>query len=283
MKTSGVFNFLACGLLVACGSTHHILGADNNDSGGVSDDIDSGATLDDAELADAAPVNDVNTDDPKTGCRLATLGTTGPYPSDVFSKWLDKTNDAGVAALLDQVLTPSLLSPYKMIVSLDISQNHHYSPQEVTVLENWVKAGGGFMTVTGYHGSPEPQNVNALLVPYGMSYDVNLVLNCGPAPITCPINQWTSHPITTGITSIGFGNGFAVLGSGKMLAHSGGYDVLEAKTYGSGHVVLWGDEWITLNENWIAHPEYQMQKFWQNIVDWMDPTSGCKVPMPPPN
>jgi hypothetical protein len=136
------------------------------------------------------------------------------------------------------------------------------------------------MTMTGFYGSPEPENVNRLLAPYNMSYGPSLVLQ--PGPTTTPITNWIPHPITKGITRIGFGWGFNVLGSGTMLANQDGYDLLEAKEVGLGHVVMWGDEAISFNTEWTSHPEYQVKQFWQNIVDWFDPLSGCVVPDPPP-
>jgi hypothetical protein len=61
-----------------------------------------------------------------------------------------------------------------------------------------------------------------------------------------------------------------------------GYNVLLAQDVGKGHVLMWGDEWITYNDQWTANPQYQVQQFWQNIVDWIDPGGHCKVPDPPP-
>lgn len=214
------------------------------------------------------------------GCHIATLGINGVNPSDIFSSWLDKGGAKSAASLKDQVLTKTLLGPYKMIVALDVSQGHDYSAEEADVLRQWVEAGGGLFTLTGFRGVPEPVNVNRLLVPYGMSYDTTLVLNKGVG-LTWPIPQWQPHPVTAGIALIGFGNGFATLGPGTPLASETGYTVLKAQDVGAGHVLIWGDEWIIFNEQWTAHPEYQVQLFWQNIVDWFNPGAGCVVPDPP--
>ena len=40
-------------------------------------------------------------------------------------------------------------------------------------------------------------------------------------------------------------------------------------------------EWITYDSEWSQHPDYQVQLFWQNIVDWFAPGAHCKVPTPP--
>jgi len=63
-----------------------------------------------------------------------------------------------------------------------------------------------------------------------------------------------------------------------MLANQGGYQVLEVLDVGSGHILTWGDEWISYDSFWSTNP--QVPVFWQNIVDWFDPTGGCKVPIP---
>lgn len=216
------------------------------------------------------------------GCHLATLGETAiTHPADVFSTWLDASGGTkGATALKNQVLTKSLLAPYKMIVAQDISGNHAYTPAEVQELEDWVNAGGGLVVLNGYHGGNEMENANRLLQPFGMSFGTSLILYGGGVSI--PVTNWNPHPITTGITKIGVDNGFEVLGTAPVLATEQGFDVLRATDAGSGHVIAWGDEWITYNSEWSAHPDYQVQKFWQNIVDWFAPGAGCKVPDPPP-
>jgi hypothetical protein len=231
--------------------------------------------LDDAGVNDAdAKVVD--------GCHLATLGEpAATHPADVFSTWLDASGGTkGATSLKNQVLTKSLLAPYKMIVAQDVSGNHAYTPAEVAELEDWVRSGGGLVVLNGYHGGQEMVNANRLLAPFGMSFGTSLILYGGGVSI--PVTNWYPHPITTGITKIGVDNGFEVLGTAPVLATEQGFDVLRATDAGSGHVIAWGDEWITYNSEWSAHPDYQVQKFWQNIVDWFSPGAGCKVPDPPP-
>ena len=213
-------------------------------------------------------------------CRIATLGNPGSAGvGDVFAAWLDKSGGKAAANLLDQTLTPSLLAPYKMIVSQNVSTNHDYSAAEVAVLHDWVNAGGGLMTLTGYADSSEVINVNRLLAPYGLNYGSTGILYGGGH--TLPVTNWVPHAVTTGITRIGVDNGYEAQGGGTLLASEGGADVLRVAEVGSGHVVVWGDEWITYNSEWTAHPDYQVQQFWQNIVDWFMPTAHCKVPDPP--
>src|SRR5439155_24957756 len=129
------------------------------------------------------------------------------------------------------------------------------SPAEVIVLRDWVKAGGGFMTLTGYDDPIEIENTNRLLAPFGISYDSPAIL-CGCFH-SIPINTFMSHPVTQGITRIGFDNGHPVLGSPSTYAREQSWDVLKAADFGTGHVIAWGDEWITYDSEWSQHPDYQ--------------------------
>jgi hypothetical protein len=216
---------------------------------------------------------------PPTGCRIATLGEPGVHPSDLFDNWLDKSGAKSVAALKDQVLTATLLNPYKMLVVRDVKAGHAYSAAEVTVLKKWVDAGGGLLTLSGFGGTDENHNVNLLLAPYGINYGDTLVLYGGGT--TVPITTWAKHPVTKGITRIGFDNGYEALGTATTIGSESGFSVFKAKSFGSGHVLAWGDEWIMFDTEWSTHPDYQVKLLWQNIVDWFNPGAGCSVPDPP--
>jgi hypothetical protein len=216
------------------------------------------------------------------GCPIATIGTPGKWGQGaLFTDWLSSQGESPSGNLGDQVLTASLLAPYKILVSQDLSSNHTYSASEVSALQAWITAGGGFMTMLGYQQvltPPEGTNVNRLLAPYGMSYGgVPILADTAAAN---PVTQWVPHPVTQGITEIGFNNGFDVEGSGTFLASEQGYKVLEVQVVGSGHVLMWGDEWITYDAFWSQYPNFQVKQFWQNIVDWFEPNGGCIVPTP---
>ncbi len=213
-------------------------------------------------------------------CSIATLGKPGVIGSStIFEDWLDTKGGHVASALGDQVLTAALLAPFKMIVAENIDGNHAYAPGEVSALADWVKAGGGLMTLTGYDDPTEIDNTNRLLAPYAIRYDGEAIL-CGCFH-SIPITGFAPHPITSGITRLGFDNGHPVLGDPATYASEQGFDVLKAADFGAGHVVAWGDEWITYDSEWSQHPDYQVQQFWQNIVDWFAPGAHCKVPTPP--
>ena len=220
----------------------------------------------------------IDASDAMIGCNLATIGTGGSHASTQFEAWLSQD---GVGSLGDQTITSSLLAPFSVLIVQNLDSNHTYTTAEANALYNWVQDGGNVMTLTGYGGGNEPTNVNTLIAPFDMQYGTNLVLcGCG---VPLPISSWVNHPITSGITSIGFDNGYEVLGTGGTILASqsdngGNHHVLRAATVGAGHVVVWGDEWISYDTVWQQFP--QTQKLWQNVIDWFNPSAGCVVPTP---
>lgn len=237
-------------------------GADN-DGNGITDDVDA------------------NHDGVCDCLKIATLGRKGDAgQGNIFASWLASRSDMGAVDLKDQVLTKSLIAPFRVIVAQNVSDiGRMYSASEVSAMSDWVNAGGGLMTLTGYASSSEVINVNGLLAPYGMSYGMQSILFGGFH--TVPVTQWSTHPVTQGITRIGVDNGYAVLGSGTTLASENGFEVLKGREVGKGHVLVWGDEWITYDTEWGAHPDYQVQALWINILKWLSPAAECQVPLPP--
>ncbi len=234
----------------------------DNDGNGIVDDVDVGH-------------------DGVCDClRIATLGLPGMWgQGDVFTAWLDSRSNLGATALNDQVLTKQLLDQFQVIVAEDLSKlNRTYSAAEVSALAEWVKAGGGFMTLIGYADSSEITNVNTLLASFGMSYGSQQVLSGSGG--TLPVKGWVPHPVTQGVSAIGVDNGYPVQGAGTTLASEQGVDVLKAQEVSEGHVLLWGDEWITYDSEWSGHPDYQVELFWLNAIKWLTPAKDCQVAIP---
>jgi hypothetical protein len=97
---------------------------------------------------------------------------------------------------------------------------------------------------------------------------------------TAPVTDWFHpHPVTEGVTQVGAANGFEIMGDGQVLASEGGLNVLMAKQVGKGHVLAWGDEWITFNSEWKNHPDYQVERLWQNMIKWLTAEKVCQVPI----
>ncbi len=214
--------------------------------------------------------------------KIATLGVRNPRGAgDVFATWLSSRSVNGAIDLNNTVLTPQLLADFQVVVAQNVSTiGRMYAPSEVTALNDWIQAGGGFMTMTGYAPSPdEILNVNSLLAPMGMSYGPQQILQTQSVS-TVPVTMWQAHAVTAGITRIGADNGYPVLGKGQTLASEGGFDMLKAQEVGKGHVLMWGDEWITFNSEWVDHKDYQVEAFWLNMIKWLTPAKECQVPIP---
>lgn len=249
-------------------------------SGGGGPEICDGIDNDNDGIIDNV---DVGNDGVCDCLRIATLGLVGQWGAgDVFAQWLDSRSNNGAVDLNDQVLTKTLLDQYQVIVAQDLSKmNRTYSVEEVIALSNWVNAGGGFMTLIGYADPSERTNVNTLLQSFSMNYGEAQIL---PAVggMTVPVTNWVAHPVTAGVSRIGVDNGYPVQGMGLTIATEQGYDVLKAQEVASGHVLVWGDEWLTYNSEWTGHPEYELELFWLNAIKWLTPAKNCQVNIPPP-
>lgn len=235
----------------------------DNDKNGIIDDVDVGK-------------------DGVCDClRIATLGEPGTVGQpNVFDAWLAARSTYGTTPLKDKTLTADLLKEFQIIVSQNVSDNHAYSAAEVGALGTWIKAGGGFMTLIGYAGPSEIQNVNQLLAPFGMSYGPEQILQKSGAN-TIPVTNWVKHPVTNGVSQIGVDNGYPVNGAGLALASEQSWTVLRAQEVSAGKVLMWGDEWLTFDSEWKGHPEYQVELFWLNALKWLSPANNCQVPIPP--
>jgi hypothetical protein len=247
----------------------------DNDENGITDDVDAGG-------------------DGVCDClSIATIGHIGPWSNggNIFETWLNARTPQGAIALEDQELTPELLAPLQVIVVLhaatmeidddgDITPAHHeFSDAETAAFGDWIENGGGVMTTIGYTGdeAAEVENVNLLLAPVGMGYsDTRLDLSDF-------VEDWDPHPVTMGVTNIFTDNGVEPDGSGTTVARGDGGDqiALQVKEAGDGHVVVWGDEWITYDSEWEDIEDQQVELFWLNILKWLSPEKTCQVPIPP--
>jgi hypothetical protein len=227
-------------------------------------------------------------------CRIATLGYAGPWgQGNVFTDWLQTKSAQGTTGLANAALTPALLAPYQVIVVQDVRAGspgqsgvgqglgRSFSADEVEALRQWVAQGGGLMTLIGYADPSEVTNVNLLLTPYGLSYGSGQIL-AGGGGVTVPVTHWATHELAAGVTRVGVDNGYPVLGGGTLVAWEPSEDqaVARAVETGNGHVLAWGDEWITYNSEWTGKPEYQVAHFWANALGWLSKTYGCQVPIP---
>ena len=276
-------------------------------TGGIIEPYDSGVTIDDISVPDSGVVVNnhpkCSNPDPCACIRVGTIGIAGTWGNgNLFKSWLAAAKDA-FQDLGDQVLTPDLLSDFQIIISQDLHNNcpscpppdtagpvHLYTDAEIKALQDWIHQGNGFFSLVGYWGVPtaELTNINRIYAPIGLSYDETPILPTDSSKPSLPITSWFSYPdtavITDGITAVGFNNGYPVAGSGNCLAKGSDandtYCLLRTATYGTGHVVAWGDEWITYDSDWTRNTDYQVGQFWQNIMQYVSPVPNCKSIVP---
>jgi hypothetical protein len=247
----------------AAGTETECDGLDNNQNG-IIDDVDKG-------------------DDGICDClKIATLGIKGKYgQGDVFANWLATRSDFGAVPLANQVITDALIAPYDVIVAQDLSTKggvlggKGYTAAEAASMQAWLTAGGGLMTMVGYEDEYSVNNVNQLLLPLGLSYGNNKIL------YDAAVAGWLIHPVTDGVSLIHIGNGYPVQGIGTVIATESGHNVLQHHDVGAGRVLMWADEWITYDSEWVGNPQYQVELFWVNIIKYLSPPDICQVPIPP--
>jgi hypothetical protein len=235
----------------------------DDDSNGVIDDVD----------ADADGVCDC--------LKLATLGLHGEWgEGDVVTGWMKERFETAVVALDGEPLTAERLAAFQILLVRDVSTNNSpslsFSAAEVEALWEWVRAGGGLMTVIGYSDATEINNVNRLLEPFGLNYASDQIVQGQGAAV--PVTEWFEHPLTRGITQVGADNGYPAVGQGTTIAAQDGFDLGKAVTIGDGHVLVWGDEWVTYEAEWSSDATYQVDKFWQNALLWLTRVTECQLP-----
>ena len=261
----------------AVGSSSEVCDGVDNDSNGIIDDVD----------AEGDGVCDC--------LNIATIGQIGPWSNggNVFKNWLDARSPQRAVELGDQVLTDELLSKLQVIVVLyaatfevngnnnqAVPAHHAFSDAEVAAFQRWVERGGGVMTTTGYTSDEarENMNVNRLLAPFGIGYsDTKL-------DVDGYIRNWSSHPLSSGVMNINTMNGVEpTTTTGVTVARDQANHVaLQASEAKLGHVVVWGDEWITYDSQWTMVQDQQVERLWLNIFKWLSPAKVCQVPIKGP-
>jgi len=245
-------------------------GIDNNDDGFV-DNIDVG--------------NDGICD-----ClNIGTIGRIGPWSTggDIFKTWLNERSPIPAKEIADKELTTEELRGLDVIVVLradtaalgkDSSPAHHeFATSEINALDAWVRAGGGLMTTIGYQTdeNPEALNVNRLLGAFDLGYE------SPSADVTGFIENWEVHPISAGVERVRTDNGSQPRdANGTVVARNGEQIAMVVDQVEDGRVIVFGDEWITYDSEWVAVDDQQIERLWLNMIKWMSPPQRCQVPIP---
>ncbi|MCA9603340.1 MAG: hypothetical protein KC417_15010 [Myxococcales bacterium] len=199
--------------------------------------------------------------------RIGIFGIAGLNASSNFNQWLT-SNGLSVERVqtgTDEELTAATLADYDVVI-LDRLQRT-YTEAEAGVLHDWVEAGGGVMSMTGYTGgSEDTDRPNSLLEALNLNYAGGLTSG--------PVTSFESHPSVSGITSVTFSGGFAVAAVNPNITSTVKVATLPndsaaamVSTVGNGRVFAWGDEWIEFDSEWTSMPE--IPKFWAGVTAWL--------------
>ncbi|MCY1059727.1 hypothetical protein [Nannocystis sp. SCPEA4] len=239
----------------------------DNDCDGEIDDVDAGAD----GICDCLSIG--------------ILGNTGYAPSANFEAWLEAQGSAVTRTLLagnPGAVTPALLANYDLLIIDRIERQ--LSPEEAAAIEAFVKEDGrGVITLIGYNfdnqnPAPERDRANTVLAPFGLAYQGGYFGD----GVTPTFDQ--NHPISMGIIDVNFAGGIAPADTGNQgtsevfATYQGTNAGLAHQTAGQGgRVIVWGDEWITFDSDWIGYAD--VQDFWVNMFAWAKPKDFCGQPM----
>ena len=218
----------------------------DNDCNGLIDDVDEGA-------------------DGIYDClSIALLGSPGANPTSNFEMWLD-SNGVNVTRIQTGTasLTRAILDAYDIVILDRLVRD--YDPSEAAILEDWLTAGGGLMSMSGYaNDTPSIARPNSLLANIGIEYL--------PGLTNGPVTMFVPHAITSSITSVTFIGGFVVGTTtaalqAEALASVAAGPVGVIEHHGAGRAFAWGDEWISFDSEWQGNPD--VPRFWANILGWL--------------
>lgn len=258
------------------------------DSGAAVDaSVDAGADVDACVSTGVETCNDVDDDcngivddldvggDGITDClHILLLGAPGLRSSSNFQAWL--TAQGTMVMRRDDTsppdtVTAALLAGYDVVVLDRLLRS--YSAAESDVLRDYVAAGGGLISMTGYDGSADRPQSNSALVSLGVEYL--------PGLQDGPITRFVTHPTTAGLSSVTFAGGYYV---GELAGATGATNTVVAtfppvgdgglgptaglaQERGIGRAWIWGDEWIEFDSEWTTMPE--ISTLWANVLGWV--------------
>ncbi|MCL2448180.1 MAG: hypothetical protein FWD17_04475 [Polyangiaceae bacterium] len=246
---------------------------------------------------------------------LGALGTWGGTTSALMS-WLNTESSASVAVYTTKpTIDAAFLAQYQVIIVqlLADAVNGPYwsfSASEISALSDWVKAGGGLITMSGYQpDAAEVAPLNQLLSFTDISYNTDDILGACPAGQNCacwgntvPVGPWVVGPIGQNVTQVGAYHGRSINpGSATIDASSGSTVFAAHEDIGTGHLFAWCDEWVTYTSQWLgttgatggaggagapnaatpgcsgmtATDVFQVPQFWYNAISYASQATSC--------
>jgi len=251
----------------------------------------------------------------------AQSNSTGLDSDTAFQDWLNSSS-AGTARVDNHAtkptLTPNFLAGYNVIILAGLGDNSDTGPwwtfdatSELPAVADWVRKGGGLISLSGYSGDPgESTAKNALLAFAGISYNSDRVgppcpadyRICGCSAGAAPITDWNqTDPViaklSLSVSMIGEVGGHSI--NAPTNAHVAAtttsgtsvYNLLVGEVVEQGRVLAYSDEWITYTSQWtgVGNPSssdpscagylpqdrFQTAQFWYNMIRWSQPNATC--------
>ncbi|AUX24269.1 hypothetical protein SOCEGT47_048060 [Sorangium cellulosum] len=262
-------------------------------------------------------------------------GVWGPCSSDsttALQNWLNTQSTAQVDNYNTEkpALTPEFLAKYDVIllqwmvtkgVQNDDGEPWQFTADEVNALEDWVNNGGGLIALSGYQCNGQGCTIhdvtatNQLLSFTDIQFNADSVLD--PAQSACPNCNCWGGPVPVGGSlpgSVGTWNQDSPIGKniqsvGAYVARSirsttatvdctdGTNNFAVHEEVGKGHVVAYGDEWVTYSGQWLGtaaclNPQmytdpnspcyqrsaaqiFQISQFWYNALKYAASSVEC--------
>jgi hypothetical protein len=148
-------------------------------------------------------------------------------------------------------LNSTLLAAYDVLVLID--EENAYDPAEITDVQNWIAGGGKLLMIGENFNAFNAASNNTMIAPYNMQF-------YAPAAFTTGVNNFATHPITTGLTNVTWAAGSAQ--SYSAPAEGIGWDSM--MQYG-----------ITTNEDGVVVVVFNDSNMMQNTYIFNDDNYAC--------
>lgn len=125
-----------------------------------------------------------------------------------------------------------------LVVSVGTSQESPYTPDEVSVIRDFVNEGGGLF-IMGDGNSHKPENINPVAESFGTTTGLDEIL-----PDNLIITDLSNHPVFEGVDTVFYENAGrleTVPPSFPIAWEDAGRIVVAVSEYGNGRVVITGD------------------------------------------
>jgi hypothetical protein len=204
--------------------------------------------------------------------RIGIIGNKGSNPAANFEAFLEDkgTTATRFGTMVDHQLTAQELEAFDILIIDRLT--HQYPPEEAAILQTWIEAGHGVISMAGYNNAPiDFDQQNSLAAATGLSYSAPIYID--------PIEVWQNHPITDGAQSVQIYGGWRVNGPGEVFVRPQGEpnnSLGTATMVDQGAAIVFSDEWVSFDSEWEQIPEVEV--FWSNMISWVGPKTFCVEP-----